>query len=215
MAGYAMNKASFSAALSLILLLCACGSGGGQGETPGQSSEPPLNGAAIGGPFTLVDQDGNKASWSDFAGKYRMLYFGYTFCPDVCPMDLQKLMQGYRLFEKQDPVRAARVQPIFITIDPQRDTQAVMKDYVAAFHPRLIGLTGSPEEIGVVAKNFAVYYAKAGDSPRDYLMDHSRSPYLMDMEGKPLAILPTDQPGTPEDEGAPEKVAAELDRWVK
>src|SRR3546814_14197595 len=68
-----------------------------------------------------------------------MLYFGYSYCPDVCPLDLQKLMQGYRLFEKQDPARAAKVQPIFITIDPQRDTPQVLKNYVSAFHPQLIG----------------------------------------------------------------------------
>lgn len=203
-----MNKASLLI-IPLLAVLGACGSGGG--DSAAQSADPPLAGAAIGGPFTLTDQDGKKASWSDFNGKYRMLYFGYTYCPDICPLDLQKLMQGYRLFEKQDPARAAKVQPIFITIDPERDTQAVVKNYVSAFHPRLIGLTGTPEEIGKVAKEFAVYYAKAGDSPKDYLMDHSRSPYLMGPDGKPIAILPTGQG----DEGNPEKVAAELDRWVK
>src|SRR3546814_8872622 len=93
------------------------------------------------------DLDGRKVSYSDFDGKYRMLYFGYSYCPDVCPLDLQKLMQGYRLFEKQDPARAAKVQPIFITIDPQRDTPQVLKNYVSAFHPKLIGLTGTPDEI--------------------------------------------------------------------
>src|SRR3546814_13883852 len=82
-----------------------------------------------------------------------MLYFGYSYCPDVCPLDLQKLMQGYRLFEKQDPARAAKVQPIFITIDPQRDTPQVLKNYVSAFHTKLIGLTGTPNEIAKVAKS--------------------------------------------------------------
>lgn len=203
-----MNKTPLLTAL-LFLALAACGRG--DGDSASQSSAPPLAGAAIGGPFTLIDQDGKKMSWSDFAGKYRMLYFGYTYCPDICPLDLQKLMQGYRLFEKQDPKRAAKVQPIFITIDPERDTQAVVKNYVTAFHPKLIGLTGTPAEIAKVAKEFAVYYAKAGDSPTDYLMDHSRSPYLMGPDGKPIAILPTGEG----EEGAPDKVAAELDRWVK
>lgn len=202
-----MNKAS----LLIILLLLMLGACNGNDGDSAQSSQPPLAGAAIGGPFTLTDQLGKKVSWSDFDGKYRMLYFGYSYCPDVCPLDLQRLMQGYRLFEKQDPARAAKVQPIFITIDPERDTQPVVKSYVAAFHPKLIGLTGTPDEIGKVAKAFAVYYAKAGDSPKDYLMDHSRSPYLMGPDGKPIAILPAGEG----EEGAPDKVAAELDRWVK
>src|SRR3546814_196753 len=116
-----------------------------------------------------------------------MLYFGYSYCPDVCPLDLQKLMQGYRLFEKKDPARAAKVQPIFITIDPQRDTPQVLKNYVSAFHPKLIGLTGTPDEIAKVAKDFAVYYEKAGEDEH-YLVDHSRSPYLMGPDGKPLEI---------------------------
>lgn len=213
MAGYAMNKALFSIAIPSLLLLAACGSASGPAQNGG---EPPLAGASIGGPFTLTGQDGKKLSWSDFDGKYRLVYFGYSYCPDVCPLDLQKLMQGYRLFEKQDAARAGKVQPIFITIDPERDTQPVVKNYVAAFHPKLIGLTGTPDEIAQVAKAFAVYYAKdeqAGGS--EYLMNHSRTPYLMAPDGKPIAILPTDQPGTEADEGAPEAVLAELDRWVK
>src|SRR3546814_1075747 len=102
-------------------------------------------------------------------------------------------MQGYRLFEKQDPARAAKVQPIFITIDPQRDTPQVLKNYVGAFHPKLIGLTGTPDEIAKVAKDFAVYYEKAGEDEH-YLVDHSRSPYLMGPDGKPLeSCRPTSQ----------------------
>ena len=108
---------------------------------------PPLKGATMGGPFTLTDQNGRRVSDRDFAGKYRLVYFGYTFCPDVCPVDLQVIGAGLRRFEASDPARAARVQPIFITVDPARDTPAVLRQYVAAFHPRLIGLTGSAEEI--------------------------------------------------------------------
>src|SRR3546814_4697247 len=91
-------------ALLAFLPLVACGPQGDQSS----GDEAPLAGAKIGGNFTLVDQDGRKVSYSDFDGKYRMLYFGYSYCPDVCPLDLQKLMQGYRLFEKQDPARAAK-----------------------------------------------------------------------------------------------------------
>lgn len=207
-----MNKALLAVALSPLLMLAACG--GASDST--QDSQPPLAGARIGGPFTLTDQDGKKRSWSDFDGQYRLVYFGYSYCPDVCPLDLQKLMQGYSLLEKQDAARAERVQPLFITIDPERDTQPVVKNYVTAFHPKLIGLTGTPDEIANVAKEFAVYYARDDKSgSAEYLMDHSRTPYLMDPDGKPLVILPTDQPGTDEDEGSPQAVLAELDRWVK
>lgn len=211
MAGYAMNKALISIAILSLLPLTACG---GASESGNKDRRPPLEGARIGGPFTLTGQDG-KVSYSDFDGKYRLIYFGYTYCPDVCPLDLQRLMQGYRLLEKAHPALAAKVQPIFITIDPERDTQQVVKNYVGNFHPKLIGLTGTPDEIAKVAKEFAVYYAKderAGTS--EYLMDHLRAPYLMGPDGKPLAILPTDQPGTDEDEGSPERVLAELERWV-
>src|SRR3954467_15628959 len=100
----------------------------------GSAAQPPLAGAAIGGPFTLVDQNGRTVSDRDFAGKYRIVYFGYTHCPDVCPTDLATISQALSSFEKSDPKRAARVQPIFITVDPQRDTPAVLKEYLRAFH---------------------------------------------------------------------------------
>ncbi|WP_445177155.1 SCO family protein [Rhizorhapis sp. SPR117] len=208
-----MNKACFSIAFLAALSLAACNS---SQDGAARQGEAPLAGASIGGPFTLTNQDGAKVSWKDFDGQYRIMYFGYSYCPDICPLDLQKLMQGYRQFAKQDSARAARVQPIFITIDPERDTVPVVKNYVSAFDPKLIGLTGTPEEIAKVAKEFAVYYAKDGkDGASDYLVNHSRSPYLMGPDGKPIAILPTDQPNTDEDEGSPQAVAAELDRWVK
>ena len=129
---------------ALLLGLAAC--------TSQPAGEPPLAGARIGGPFTLTDQNGRQVSDTAFAGKYRMVYFGYTFCPDVCPTALQHLMQGLKAFTADAPAEAAKIQPIFITVDPARDTPAVMKQYVAAFDPRLIGLTGSEAEIAAVAK---------------------------------------------------------------
>src|SRR3954452_5260516 len=116
------------------LALAACSAGPG---------DPPLQGSRIGGPFALVDQDGRAATDRDFAGKYRIMYFGFTHCPDVCPTDLAAIGQALRRFEKSDPARAARVTPIFVSVDPARDTPAVLKEYVAAFHPRLVGLTGT------------------------------------------------------------------------
>src|SRR3546814_1174164 len=105
------------------------------------TAAPPLAGATIGGPFSLVDQDGRPVTQDALKGRYALVYFGYTYCPDVCPVDLARLMQGLRAFEAKDAARAARVQPVFITIDPARDTVPVVKQFVNAFHPRLMGLT--------------------------------------------------------------------------
>jgi len=196
------------------LALAGCGS---SGTGPAGTEQGSLAGARIGGPFTLTDQDGHKRAWSDFKGQYRLVYFGYSYCPDVCPVDLQHIAQGYAAFEKQSPERAAKVQPIFITLDPERDTPEVLKNYVSAFHPRLIGLTGTPDEIAAVARAFVVVYMK--DKPKgstDYLVNHSRTPYLFDPDGAPIALVPVDDPATPDqDEGTPAEVTKMLDRWVK
>jgi protein SCO1/2 len=198
-----MNKSlSILAAILLPLSLAACGGAATQQEAP-------LEGAKIGGPFTLTDQDGKTVKDSDFAGKYRILYFGYSYCPDVCPIDLQKIAAGFARFEKQQPERAKQIQPIFITIDPERDTPAVLKQYVSAFHPRLIGLTGTPAQIKAVADAYLVMYKAqkpAGPDPKAYLVDHSRQAYLMGKQGEPIALLPYDE--------SPEAIAAEIDKWT-
>lgn len=150
-----------------------------------------LAGASIGGPFTLTNQDGKMVRDTDFAGRWRLIYFGYGFCPDVCPTDLALLGRGLAAFEAQEATRGSKVAPIFITIDPERDTPAALKPFVAAFHPRLVGLTGTPEQISAVAKTYGVY-AKRMDTgdPENYLMDHSAMVYLFDPDGKPVAFLP-------------------------
>lgn len=200
---------------SLLLILGAALAGcNAPAGSPG--AEPPLAGAKIGGPFTLTDQDGKTVRDTDFAGKYRLVYFGYSFCPDICPVDVQKLMRGLSQFEKADPARGAKVVPMFITVDPERDTPAALKPFVGRYHPRLLGLTGTPEQIAAVAKAYAVIYNKVpGSAPDRYLMAHSQLAFLMDTEGKPVALLPLDDPSTDPDEGAPDKVAAELAKWVK
>jgi len=218
MAGGAMNKALRSILLPITALLAACNMGaGGNASSEGASVPGDLSGAKIGAPFTLTNQDGKKVQWEDFQGKYRLVYFGYSYCPDVCPLDLQRIMQAFTQFEKADAARAARVQPVFISLDPERDTPAVLKTYVAAFHPRLIGLTGTPDEIAKVAKDFVVIYNKEkpqGDS--GYMVSHSRTPYLFGPDGQPVALVPVDDPGTADqDEGAPDKVLAFLGKWVK
>lgn len=172
-------------------------------------SPPPLEGAKIGGPFTLVDQDGRSRTDKDFAGKYRIVYFGYSFCPDVCPVDLRNLAQGYRAFANANPEKGKRVVPMFITVDPERDTPAVMKQYVATFDPALVGLTGTTEQVAAAAKAYVVVYALNKKSPTDesYLVDHSRAAYLMDPDGKPVALLSQDE--------KPAVIAGQLAKWVK
>ena len=175
---------------------------------PLHRSKPPLEGAHIGGPFTLIDQNGHQVTDRDFAGKYRIVYFGYTFCPDVCPVDAQNIGAALRLLEKSDPVIAAKIVPIFISVDPARDTPAVLKAFVSAFHPRMVGLTGSPAAIDAVAKEFVIYHRKGEVTPGGgYMVDHSRVAYLMDPQGKPIALLPQEQSG--------QAVADEVRRWVQ
>lgn len=211
MSALAMNKTSLFAA-SALLLLSACDTGPAQLPL----SEAPLAGATIGGDFLLTDQDGQKRSFKEFDGKYRIVYFGYTNCPDICTPDLQHLMAGLSQFEKANPELAGKVQPLFITVDPQRDTPAILKQFVTAFHPRLIGLTGSEDQIAAAAKSFAVYYQKMeGSSPDAYLMSHSQTPFLMGPDGKPLALMPADTPNTEVNEGDPKLVVAELAKWVR
>ena len=206
-----------SIALPFLALLAACNMGPGGNASSGDSEQGELIGARIGAPFTLINQDGKPTNWDDFKGQYRLVYFGYTYCPDVCPVDLQRIMQGFAQFEKAKPTLAAKVQPMLISVDPQRDTPAVLKPYVAAFHPRLIGLTGTKEQIAKVAKDFVVIYnPEKSTGASDYLVSHSRTPYLFDGDGKPVALVPVDDPATPDvDEGAPNKVLAFLEKWVK
>lgn len=184
---------------SLALALAACS---------GAAEEPPLKGAAIGGPFALTNQDGRQVTERDFAGKYRIMYFGFTHCPDVCPTDLAVIGQALRRFEKSDPARAARVAPIFVSVDPERDSPAVLKEYVAAFHPRLVGLTGTPRQVAEMVRSYGAYGAKEEpEAGGGYNVNHSRLAELIGPDGKPIALLPYEK-------GA-QAVAAELERWVK
>lgn len=213
-----MNRCATLTALTGALLLSACNApGGGNSNTMAAApAETDLRGARIGGPFTLTDQDGKARSWAEFSGQYRIVYFGYTYCPDVCPLDLQRVAQGLKLFEKKAPERAAKVQPIFISVDPERDTPETIKIYVAAFHPRLIGLTGTPDQIAAVAKQFVTVYTK--ERPKSagvYIVNHTRTPGLFAPDGAPLIMLPVDDIRTSQAEGTPQEIADALDRWVK
>ena len=169
-------------------------------------SRPPLEGARIGGSFALTDQNAKPFTDAALAGKYRIMYFGYTFCPDVCPVDVQNIGAAMKLLEASDPALAARIVPVFVTVDPARDTPPVLKQFVSAFHPRMIGLTGSDAEIARVAKEYGVYFKRGAGTADGYMMDHSRQAYLMSPEGKPLALLPQ--------EGPPQGIVDEIKRWA-
>jgi len=211
MSGLAMNKTALLA-LSALFFASACN----PAPTQPPLSEAPLAGAAIGGDFVLTDQDGKKRTFKEYDGQYRIVYFGYTNCPDICTPDMQNLMAGLKSFEKENPELGKKIQPIFITVDPARDTSEVLKQFVSAFHPRAIGLTGSQADIADATKKFAIYSSRVdGSSPENYLMSHSQTPYLMGPDGKPLAIMPADLPNTDANEGAPDLVAAELAKWVR
>lgn len=137
-----------------------------------------MGAAAIGGPFRLTDQNGKPRGDADFRGQYTLVFFGYTNCPDVCPTTLQTLTDA---MTELGP-KAEKVTPVFITVDPERDTAKALKDYAANFTPRLVMLTGSPADIAAVAKEYRVYYAKAGEGP-NYAMDHTALIYLMGPDG--------------------------------
>jgi protein SCO1/2 len=186
--------------LAGLVLLSAC--------QPAPTEKPPLEGARIGGPFTLTDQNGRTVTDRSFAGKYRIMYFGYTFCPDVCPTDVQSISAGLKLAERDAPDKAAKVAPVFVTVDPARDTVPVLKQFVSAFHPRLVGLTGDETAIAAIKKAYAVYAAKGAATPGGgYLVDHSRTAYLMDPDGKPLVLVPQDE--------GPQAVADTIEKWVQ
>jgi len=138
--------------------------------------------ALIGGPFNLIDQNGQPRSDRDFRGQYMLVFFGYTTCPDVCPTTLQTITSAMDELGSD----AAKVTPIFITVDPDRDTPAAMKAYAANFTPRLVMLSGSPDAIASAAKLYRIYYKKVGEGA-DYSMDHTALIYLMGPDGSYLA----------------------------
>jgi protein SCO1/2 len=139
--------------------------------------------ASVGGPFTLVDQDGAVVTEQDFAGRLMLVYFGYTFCPDVCPTTLQTMSVAMEQLGDD----AKDVAFVFVTLDPKRDTVAQMKRYVDLFEPGPVGLTGSDEQVAAAAKAYRVYYNANDEQGDDYLVDHSSFIYLMDREGRYLS----------------------------
>ena len=184
----------------VLLALAAC--------TPAKPALPPLAGASIGGPFALTDQDGRRVTDAEFAGKYRIMYFGYTSCPDVCPTEMQTLGAAMRSLDAKAPALSRRIVPIFVTVDPARDTPSALKPFVSAFYPRMIGLTGSAAEIAAMAKEYRVFYEAQPPGPNGgYVVQHSDQAILFGPDGKPIVIVPVQE--------TPQAVAATLEQWVK
>jgi protein SCO1/2 len=153
----------------------------------------------LGGPFSLTDQSGMLRTERDFKGKYTLVFFGYTYCPDVCPATLAIMAAA---LDKMGS-RSDRIVPIFVTVDPKRDTPDKIKSYLASFGSRFVGLTGSPEDIASIAKEYRVYYREhPAENGSDYTVDHSGVVYLMDPNGKFIANYSLDT--------SPDALAADL-----
>jgi protein SCO1/2 len=166
------------------------------------SAPPAPQAAAIGGPFSLMDQDGRPVTEQDVKGKPFLVFFGFTHCPDVCPTTLFDVSE---IFRKLGP-DADRVRALFITVDPERDTVPTLKDYLSSFDPHLSGLTGELPDIAKVAKEYRVYYKKVPLDQGGYTMDHTAIVYLMDKDGRfvsPFSLKRT-----------PEASVAELRRYL-
>ena len=163
----ALFVAGFAIAYALVLA----------GGSPAGRDKP-----LIGGPFTLTDSQGKHVTDRDFRGKLMLVFFGYTNCPDVCPTELQNMTD---VLGKLGPA-AAQVAPIFVSVDPERDTPAQLDSYVKSFDPRIVGLTGTASEVASAAKAYRVYFRKAAGGADSYTVDHSAFVYLMDREGNYL-----------------------------
>ncbi len=188
------TRVGMVAGLAAVLIAVAVAYWGVYERTPKSSqktdapaaSAPTSSSVPIGGPFALTDHNGTAVTQKDFYGRYLLVMFGYTYCPDVCPTQLSTASDAIDALGE----KVTNVTPVFITVDPERDTVEHLKEYASYFHPRLIAMTGTPEQIKAVAKAYRVYYAKSGenkDDPEDYLMDHSAITYLIGPDGKFLA----------------------------
>lgn len=167
--------AALGIGLTAVLAGCTARDDGGTGQP------------AIGGPFQLVDQDGRKVDESLLKGKWSAVFFGFTYCPDVCPTTMQALAAA----EQRLGPKADKLQVVFVSVDPERDTPAQLKTYLSneGFPEQVVGLTGTPEQVAAAAKAYRVYFKKAGEGD-DYLVDHSTPTYLMDPKGRFARVLP-------------------------
>jgi protein SCO1/2 len=187
-AGLVIAAAVFVASTAVLLLEWRARETG----TPGMTTA-----ADIGGPFSLTDQDGKKVTDADYAGQWKLVFFGFTYCPDVCPTTLSRISLTLKAL---GPL-GDKLHPLFITIDPERDTPEILKSYIDAFDKRITGLTGTPDEIAAVAKEYRAFYEKVpqGDT---YTMNHSTVIYVMRPDGRYETLLRYDD--------TPDEMAAKL-----
>lgn len=185
-----MLRAACRAGIGLWLMLAPACAAEAPPRSPAEIMDILMwNREPVGGPFELVDHTGRTRTERDFRGKLLLVYFGFSSCPDICPTDLQAI--GLALDRLGGD--ADGIQPLFVTVDPERDTPEHLADYVPLFHPRLVGLTGSAEAIRKAADAYKVYYAKVPLGEGDYTVDHTAFIYLMDRDGSYLGFFP---PGT-------------------
>lgn len=161
----------------------------------------------IGGPFEMVNQMGEMVTQEDFKGVYTLIFFGYTFCPDVCPFELATMSQALDILEEQGH-SLDKIQPVFVSVDPERDDVAALAAYMPAFHPKFIGLTGSVDQVKTMMRAYNIYASKAqNDASADYLVNHSSLIYLMGPDGNFIRYFPPKRP--------PEEMAAGLAELLK
>lgn len=203
----AMLAALAAIGLAAVIVWTQIVGGAGDAATRNPAEVVVAPGLQVGGDFALINHAGERVTESDFRGSYMLVYFGYASCPDVCPTELARMAAAVDMLAGEAPAAAAQVVPVFVTVDPARDTQAVLEDYVAAFHPRMVGLTGSDAAINDIARDYRVYYAKGETVDEDfYLMNHSSYIYLMGPEGDFVTMF--------KGGAAAEDIAAALRRYI-
>ena len=167
--------------LALFVMAAALAGCSKPAPTPVAFNNVDITGAEYAHNFALTDHTGKPRTLADFKGKVVFLFFGYTQCPDVCPTTMAEMAEVLKLLGPQ----ADKVQVLFVTVDPERDTQQLLSEYVPAFHPSFIGLRGDAAQTAVVARDFKIFYAKsAGTTPDNYAMDHTAGSYVFDQDGK-------------------------------
>ena len=173
------------------LLLFAISGGAAYWITTRASDSSLSAGLSLGGAFTLTASDGSTVTDQTYRGKWLLIYFGYTYCPDACPTALNEISTAMAKLG----TNAEKVQPLFITVDPERDTPKVMAEYVQAFDAHIVGLTGTPQQIAAVAKEYRVYYERRKTDDGGYLMDHTSLIYVIDPRGRFVRMFPGDMSG--------------------
>lgn len=164
----------------------------------------PVSIEGFGGPYTLINQDGESVTEKDLSGQYQLVYFGFTYCPAICPTELSKMTDALNQLGDEADI----IQPLFISVDPERDTPDVIKSYLDLFHPRFIGYTGTPEQISDIKKAYKVYSAKVDDpTMTEYTVDHSSYIYFIHPDGQLLSLYKIDQDAS--------YMVEDIRRWLK